>query len=1081
MLQKQAIDISFAQGLDLKTDPFRVQPGKFLALQNSIFDKGGQLQKRNGFKALSPLPSQSASYLTTFNGNLTALGTTLESYSSGNATWIDKGPILPVDLATLPVVRNGYYQSQADSVVAANGLACVAYTEYTPVSGVLTPTHKYIVIDSITGQNIVAPTLIPNADATYGTPRVFLLGNYFIILYTSHTSGYNLQYIAVGVTTPTNVSLPTTVAVNYTPTADLSFDGTVVNDTLYIGYNTTSGGQSIKVTSLSQSLIMSATRTYAGSKATSISVTADNTTLPNPIIYISFYDSVSTNGHVLAVYFDLSLALAPTQFITGEAVVNLTSVAQNGICTVFYEVANTYSYGSNLETNYVKTNTITFLGVVGTSSIIRRSVGLASKAFLYNSNPYVLTIYSSDYQPTYFLLDNDGTIISKLAYSNGGQYYTTGLPNTTLIGNSVTLPYLYKDQIQAANKTQGIADSAGVYAQLGVNLVTFNFQPSAVVTSEIGSNLNYTGGYLSMYDGVKPVEQGFFLWPDNIGISSTTLSPVTSGGTTVVGSTTISGISTTGIYIGDGISGTGIPTGALVAEILPSTIIMDMPATAAGTNSFSFTSSLTAQQYFYQVTYEWTDNQGNLFRSAPSIPVGIDVSTDNAVILNIPTLRLTYKTNVSIVVYRWSTAQQNYYQVTSITSPLLNDPTVDSITFTDTNSDANILGNNLIYTTGGVIENIAPPATDLITLFNNRLWLLDAEDRNLLWFSKQVIEATPVEMSDLLTLYVAPTTASEGSTGPITAISPMDDKLIIFKQNALGYINGIGPDNTGSNSQYSDFNLINSVVGCTNQNSIVFMPQGLMFQSNKGIWLVGRDLSTQYIGAPVESLTAGTTVLSAINVPATNQVRFTLTSGITLIYDYYYSQWGTFVNVPAISSTIYQELHTFINSYGQVFQESVGSYLDGSNPVLMSFTTGWMNLAGVQGFERFYQMYLLGQYLSPFNLNVQIAYDYNPSPIQATLVSPSQTPVSWGSDAQWGSGSTWGSQGSGGWEGQANVFEARVFPQRQKCEAFQITINEVYNPAAGGVAGAGLTLTGLNLVVGMKRGFRTSKASRNFG
>ena len=48
-LTKQPLSINFAAGLDLKTDPFQVSPGKFLGLANSIFTKGGLLQKRNGF------------------------------------------------------------------------------------------------------------------------------------------------------------------------------------------------------------------------------------------------------------------------------------------------------------------------------------------------------------------------------------------------------------------------------------------------------------------------------------------------------------------------------------------------------------------------------------------------------------------------------------------------------------------------------------------------------------------------------------------------------------------------------------------------------------------------------------------------------------------------------------------------------------------------------------------------------------------------------------------------------------------------------------------------------------------------
>jgi hypothetical protein len=360
-----------------------------------------------------------------------------------------------------------------------------------------------------------------------------------------------------------------------------------------------------------------------------------------------------------------------------------------------------------------------------------------------------------------------------------------------------------------------------------------------------------------------------------------------------------------------------------------------------------------------------------------------------------------------------------------------------------------------------------------MTLFNNRLWLVDAEDTNLLWFSKQVIEATPVEMSDLLTLYIAPTTGSQGSTGPVTALAPMDDKLIIFKKDALGYINGIGPDNTGSNSSYSDFTLINSVVGCTNEKSIVFTPQGLMFQSDKGIWLVGRDLSTQYIGSPVEGLTLGATVQSAENIPTTNQVRFTLDSGITLMYDYFYGQWGSFVGIPAISSTIYNNLHTYINALGQVLQETPGQYLDGSNPVLMSFTTGWANLAGLQGFQRLYEINLLGGYVTPFKLNVQLSYDYDSAALQSTMVSPIYPGPAWGGDQLWGSSNVWG--------GASRTFEARVFPQKQKCESFQISIAEIYDPSLGIQAGAGLTLSGFNLIVGQKRGSRTNNSGRSFG
>ncbi len=156
-----------------------------------------------------------------------------------------------------------------------------------------------------------------------------------------------------------------------------------------------------------------------------------------------------------------------------------------------------------------------------------------------------------------------------------------------------------------------------------------------------------------------------------------------------------------------------------------------------------------------------------------------------------------------------------------------------------------------------------------------------------------------------------------------------------------------------------------------------------------------------------------------------------------------------------------------------MFQETPGLYLDNGKPVLMSFTTGWINLAGVQGLERFYSMFLLGVYYSPFKLNVQLAYNYNPSPAQSTIVTPDNQTPNYGGDAVWGSNQAWGGMGS--------VFEARVFSSIQKVESFQVTVTEQYDASYGQPARAGLTLSGMNIMYGLKKASRNSKSSRNFG
>jgi hypothetical protein len=1042
VLNKQVININFQSGLDTKTDPFQVPIGKFLSLENSVFDKGGRLTKRNGFQKLTSNLNV-APYLTTLNDNLTTVSSTIDAYNADTTTWVSKGTYYPLTLSTLPLIRNSIDQIQCDSIIAANGLVCTVYSE--SQNGITD--YKYVIADSVTGQNIVSPTLIPAASGgtITGSPRVFLLGIYFIIVFTNViTSTPHLQYIAISSSTPASATVPADIASAYVSSTTVAWDGVVFGSNLYLAYNSTTGGQSVKVTYLPLSSAIGGlppvtARTYSGSEASMFTLAVD-ATLSNPIVYISFYSLSTTNGYTLAVDLSLNPVFAPTQIITAMTILNLASAAQNNVLTVFSEVSNNYTYDSSIPTHYINGITVSSTGTVGTQYDVVRSVGLASKACIVDGVIYFLAAYQSPFQPTYFLIDGSTSVsampivVSKLAYENGGGYLTLGLPSITVVGNVISMAYLYKDFISSLtvlNNTEQTT-TGGVYSQTGINMVSFTINSTDIDSVETAGALHIGGGFLWEYDAYLPVEHNFFLWPDSVEATW---------------------------------SDTG---GNMVAN--PEGWVDGFPS------------------YYYQAVYSWADNQGNIHRSAPSIPVaitlGTDTSTTGSVTIDIPTLRLTYKiaNPLKIEIYRWSVAQQVYHLVTSLTSPILNTLASDSISFVDTLADTSIEGNAIIYTEGGVLEDVNAPATSIMTLYDSRLWMVDAEDPNLLWFSKQVIENVPVEMSDLLTFYVAPTIGVQGSTGPMRALAPMDDKICIFKKDAIYYINGAGqgPDNTGTNNGYSQPIFITSVVGCQNQQSIVFMPQGLMFQSDKGIWLLDRfTLQASYIGSPVEQFTQYNTELgiqptveSAVSIPATNQVRFTMNTGVTLMYDYFYQQWGTFVGIPAISSCIYQSLHTFLNAQGLVYQEDVNSSVDGTEPVLMNWTTSWINIAQLQGFERAYYFYLLGQTISPYFLTMGIAYNYNPSIVQLSTITPrnysSATPSPFGNEpAPFGSLSP--------------VQQNRVFFKQQKCQSFQITMQEYFDYTSGVTPGPGLTVSGIAMVAAIKRGVRPIAAIQNVG
>lgn len=997
-IQKQNININFTKGLDQKSDPKQLPLGKFSLLQNTIFDKEGLLQKSNGSQKI--VTTSGASTITTFNGGLVSIGTSLSSIST-NGVVTNAGSIQPLALSTKALVRAATSQTTCDSAVEPGGLVCSTWLD--------SDTNSYYqVSDSITGQTVVPKVQLPS---TATISRVFVVGSYFIITYLATVSAAtHLQYIAVPIVTP---GVPLTAADLSTQVNTLAagYDGFVYNNTLYISWVSNAGGNLVKITTLTAQLVQGSVATVTGETGDKVTITADSS---NSTIWVSIYKASANTIRSVAYNSSLSgQTLAPTTVVSSITINQITSLAKSSVLTLFYEVANTYGFSPNAKTSYVSTNTLTLVGVVGTPAIIIRSVGLASKAAYLNSVGYMLVTYdsTSSYQPTYFLIDASGNIIAKLAYSNAGGYpINQVLPSINVTDSIMQVGYLYKDLLAAVNKTQGVANVVGVYSQTGINLASFALNNSVNV-AEIGNNLHISGGFLWNYDGVKVREHGFFVWPEQITVTTSAL-------------------------------------GGLI----------------------------TAQQYFYQVCYEWTDNQGNIHRSAPSVPITVTTTgTTSTNTINIPTLRLTYKTanKVRLVVYRWSVAQQNYYRVSSITSPLLNNPATDSVTFTDTFADSTILGNDLIYTTGGVVENIAPPACTAVALYKSRFMLIDAENPNQLWYSKPVIQNVPVEFSDLFTIYVSPTTGAQGSTGESKVLSAMDDKLIIFKKDAAYYLTGNGPDITGANNDFTEPIFITSTVGSENPDSIAFQPGGLMLQSDKGIWLLGRDLSTNYIGAPVEDSTTDNLVVGALTIPGTNQIRFSMADGQTLMYDYYYQQWGSFTNYQAISSTLYQGLHTYLNQYGEIYQETPAAYFAGSKPVLIKFTTGWIGLAGLQGYQRAYYFYMLAQFLSPHKIQIEIAYDFAAYPSQSVTILPDNYSNLYGDDATYGDTSPYG--------GPGDLEQWRIFFQQQKCQAFKITLTEIYDSSYAPSANQGLTISGLNLVFGLKKGWRPIYAKNSRG
>jgi hypothetical protein len=1047
---KQSVQVTFAGGVDTKTDPKQVGPASFLVLNNMISTTGGELVKRNGYAGLgttittpSPILSfssvpaalNSARKVFSYDNELLVNDAlNLYSYDESLNAWNYKGRSTAVSLATQSIISNASEFVSCDSSIdSISGIKVFAAEHSIPLATVI-----YSIQDIATGQFIVNQA---NFDASsvvgYTRPRVIAIGGKSWIFAVEQGTGdiYYLPIVGqtVGIVTALGISVNAAFS-NY----DVDVDPHTGN--IYIAYNDTTSQPSISL--LDSSLAVVSNETVITESAThGISWFGDGTN-----IWVVYNDGSATKA------FAVNNAVTATTGTPGNIdtsalatnVNNVTGVWSSvfGKAFIFYDpVTESAGITQTAAINY-NTATIVAGAVVGANAGIGTlfigSLNINSKAFAVNGIPHVVGLYSyyslinelqngpvgSDSvwvatdqipQATNFLLNlynvtpsmggaafNDVTANIAGKISPGEASQTAPFPGVLAGVHQSSAGVWELALLHNSNFAfQSISPYTPFISPTGVIDVKFDFNLTNTDMQLLGNNANIAGAAVLMYDSSRVVEQNFHIYPNSL--AST---PSNSGG-----------------HMG-----------------------------LASSNS----------TYSYIYTYEWIDNQGQVHRSFPS-PVVTPIASGQTytfasgtvtggVTITVPYLRVTNKggNQVFIQVYRTLANGSVYYNISDIFTAFPNDPSKDSFTINDVAKDQDIEGNIQIYTTGAQ-GYYAPPATDSLASYKNRLINVASEDPYQFGYSNQVQQNFPVQFVPFFLQNIGTV------GGPIVTTANMDDKIIIFKGGtiygpAIWYLVGQGPAPSGQGNDFTDPLPVAVDAGCVDRASVVLTPVGLMFKSSKGIYLISRALEAVYIGAPVEEYNSYA-VVSAQLIPNTTQVRFLLSGGApvsTLMYDYYYKRWSTFTNPTGISDCIFQGQHTYVSSTGQAYQEAPGTYVDLATPVLMNFTTSWIKLAGLQGYQRAFFFYLLADYLSAHQLQLQIAYDFSVTPAQTTIITPSLT------DAL----ENW-----------------RVFLAKQRCQAFQISLQEIY----GGTPGAGFSMSGLNLIVGVKSSFRTISAAQSVG
>jgi hypothetical protein len=361
-LQKQQVPVSFSGGIDTKTDDKQVLATKLLELENGIFTKKGKIQKRHGYDLLlqtildDSTSLSAATGVSIFKNELVLFsGTKLYSYIDASQAWKLKGSSTSVTLQNKSIIRNNF--QQADQDYGFNqGLGCYVWKDSS--AGI-----RYCLVDEITGATIVENTSL---SSTGISPRVVGIGQYFFIYYIEGTT---LKFKYIQLTTPGSISAALDLTTSVNATFKI-YDVQKIGSRVYVAYNTNNGANSIKIFYQLPNKIVSADEEYVGEQARAgISIASDSAN----DIWLSWYDG--TNVKYLITDSNLaSTPLAPTTLETVANVRNIASTVTGSIGTFLYEITNSPD-------NFVRKNTGSFTGTIGTPSVFVRALGLGSKFF----------------------------------------------------------------------------------------------------------------------------------------------------------------------------------------------------------------------------------------------------------------------------------------------------------------------------------------------------------------------------------------------------------------------------------------------------------------------------------------------------------------------------------------------------------------------------------------------------------------------------------------------------------------------------------------------------------------------------
>ena len=909
----------FAGGVETKSDPKTVPTTQLLALENGVFSKATSIKKRNGYE---DLPAISGAIRNAARDDELLTFTAARAYSlAADDTWVDTGAVFSPVPSDRPLVVTGTQQTQGDQATLS-GVTVVAWEDSN--GGVW-----WSVNDATSGRVYRAAT---QADASGRSPRCVPCGGNLHAYYAVPTA-HTIMAIVVNPADPTAAVTPvqlvddldaTTPVYDAVPTSRTGTPACLAwhehaTTNVKIGYVTAAGSLGSILTGHPSAITVAA----------SLAATSP--------LGLAFQDVDGTTGDRAALAY-VTGTNATVRFVTGgsvstamSAAAGATAYASTSVTRVAIELVSgteitawtawEESAAATSNRFVVTTSVLETSGASGVTAT-QRSVGLAARAFAIGTDVFVTTVHDTTFFNVYVTLRitnaaTDGFVpVGRHAPgSAAGAPARQHLPSAHVSGSVASFALPFRSRLFSENDDKFTETSLRLY------MLDFDNQQSHQY-AQLGRGLYLAGGCPLHYDGRSWAELGFHVGPE------------------------------------------------LIATV------------AAGGGSM--TSSTT---YLYRAWYEQTDAQGEIHRGPVSSGTLVTMGgSDTQVTLTLPTCRLTRRSNVRIAVARSLAAATGdtaeMFRVTSLDPTTVgtangyvaNTTSADTVSFLDRMSDTNLRLQDELYTIGGILSNDPVALGSAIARGKDRLFASDPSDGSLIRYSQPLEDGYAVEWPPDLFLRIDP------AGGDVAALAIRDDRAVVWTERAISTFAGDGPDRDGSTtvSGFSKPQIVPGDVGCTNAASIVLIPSGFMFSSAKGIYLLENGFGLRYIGAKVELYNAQT-VRRATVMPDRTQVLFLTDAGLSLLYDYLFGEWSTFTNHEGLDAAVVSNTYHYLRNDGRVFRETVGAYSDAGVRIRLLLETAWIHmLSHLQGFQKFFDMYLLGTWISAHQLGVQYQTDYTP-------------------------------------------------------------------------------------------------------